>query len=145
MSKKCLKHNISSAALSSVWPSDELRKKNIPKRCLSVHLFNIYQRWILMSNLTEKGKESTITRCVRLSMSNSDFPGAAAAAPMWTDVNLDVRLPEWSILKIPLLCSHVQLSRRRKKRHLLDPLQIRKVPKKAGLSGGLNTKYKWKQ
>ena len=37
-------------------------RKNVPKRCLSVHLCNIHQSWILMSILTEKGTESILLR-----------------------------------------------------------------------------------
>ena len=37
-------------------------RRNVPKRCLSAHLCNIHQSWILMCNLTEKGTESILLR-----------------------------------------------------------------------------------
>lgn len=78
-------------------------RRNVPKRCLSAHLCNIHQSWILMCNLTEKGTESILLRNKnnnkkkKTSTDVSDRPCQAQNfPPTWADVNLDVRLSECS-------------------------------------------------
>lgn len=85
--------------LSGVWPRRELLPQmKVPKRCLSVHLCNIHQQWILMSNLSEKGEESTLLEggrspqtCVSDHLCQAqNFPVQHVAT--WTGANLDVRV-----------------------------------------------------
>lgn len=123
----------------------------VPKRCLSVHLCNIHQQWILMSNLTEKENESTLFwNGGRESPQRCQIICAEPRlcwCSMWqceqTLTWMSVCQSEARRKSLPL-CSCVQLSPR-KKWHLPDSPRIQKVPRETGLRWDWNTKHKWKR
>lgn len=83
------------------------------------------------------GGVKTFHRCVRLAVSEPEFPGAAS--PVWTDVNSDARLSGWKLIENP--SCYVSLSNYlAKKWHLLGSLWMQKEPK-TGQRADLNTKH----
>lgn len=131
--RPCRTETLQSFCLN-VWPPDELLPQmKVPKRCLSVHLYNIHQQWILMSDLSEKGEESSQLGkrppCVE-----PRFPGATCEQTLtWMSV-CQTEAP-----KIPPLCSLVQLSPTKNDIYSA-PHGYRKYPRR----GDSNTKYERK-
>lgn len=125
-----------------------LRRKQSQR---GVHLCNIHQLWILMSDLTEKGKGSTLLRNGDKGKKNTDVSDRPCQAKNFLvqQCRCEQTLTRMSDCqsearrKSLLQCSCVQLSPWKNDIYL-TPRGVGEEPKETGLRGDLNTKYKWK-